>query len=110
MASLARGLFVFHNPAAVPFMVQSGADVSFFKPPFQKGDFRLNTFTSLLNAAIHGDCLKVMPTLPSESIDLVIADPPYLVNYLPRDRRTVANDGDNAWLEPAFAEIYRLHG
>lgn len=68
----------------------------------------MNTFTSLLNGTIHGDGLKVMPTLPGASIDLVIADPPYLVNYRPRDRRTVANDGDNAWLEPAFAEIYRL--
>ena len=57
---------------------------------------------------IHGDCLKIMPTMPSDSIDLVIADPPYLVNYVPRDRRRVANDADNAWLRPAFAEIYRL--
>lgn len=68
----------------------------------------MNTLTSLLNGAIHGDCLKVMPTMPAESIDLVIADPPYLVNYVPRDRRMVANDADNAWLQPAFAEIYRL--
>lgn len=26
---------------------------------------------------IHGDCLEVMATLPDESIDLIIADPPY---------------------------------
>lgn len=26
---------------------------------------------------IHGDCLKVLPTLPKESIDLIVADPPY---------------------------------
>ena len=27
----------------------------------------------------HGDCLEVLPTLPSESIDFVLTDPPYLV-------------------------------
>jgi DNA modification methylase len=68
----------------------------------------LNVPVSLLNQVIHGDCLKVMPTIPSQSIDLVIADSPYLVNYRPRDRRTVANDANNAWLHPAFTEIYRL--
>lgn len=26
---------------------------------------------------IHGDCLQAMPTLPAESIDLVLTDPPY---------------------------------
>lgn len=68
----------------------------------------MNVPVSLLNQVIHGDCLKIMPTIPSQSIDLVIADSPYLVNYRPRDRRTVANDANNAWLHPAFTEIYRL--
>lgn len=64
--------------------------------------------TSLLNQVIHGDCLRVMSTLLSQSIDLVIADPPYLVNYRPRDGQKVENDRSNAWLYPSFAEIYRL--
>lgn len=75
---------------------------------FIKKESPLNPLIPLLNQVTHGDCLKVMPTLPSKSIDLVVADPPYLVNYRPRDRRTVANDANNAWLEPAFAEMYRL--
>jgi len=29
---------------------------------------------------IQGDCLKVLPTLPSESVDLVLTDPPYGIN------------------------------
>ncbi len=49
-----------------------------------------------------------MPTLPSESIDFVVADPPYLVNYRPRDGQIVENDRSNAWLRPSFSEIYRL--
>lgn len=63
---------------------------------------------SLLNQVIHGDCLTVMPQLPSQSIDLVVADPPYLVNYVPRDRRRVENDTNHDWLLPAYAEIYRV--
>jgi len=39
---------------------------------------------------------------------LVIADPPYLVNFRPRDGRTVESDRSNAWLHPSFAEAYRL--
>lgn len=30
---------------------------------------------------IQGDCLDVLPTLEKESIDLIITDPPYLMNY-----------------------------
>lgn len=29
----------------------------------------------------HGDCVEFMATLPSESIDLVVTDPPYGVAY-----------------------------
>jgi site-specific DNA-methyltransferase (adenine-specific) len=49
-----------------------------------------------------------MRTLPSESIDLALPDPPYLVNYTPRDRRQIANDSNDAWLHPAYAELYRV--
>jgi len=61
-----------------------------------------------LNHIIHGDCIEVMRTMASESIDMVVADPPYLVNYTPRDRRTIANDVSDEWLHPAYAEMYRL--
>lgn len=30
---------------------------------------------------IQGDCLKVLPTLPDKSIDLVLTDPPYNLNW-----------------------------
>jgi tRNA G10 N-methylase Trm11 len=32
---------------------------------------------------IPGDCRNVLPTLPSESIDLVLTDPPYGIAYRP---------------------------
>ena len=28
-----------------------------------------------------GDCLEVLKSMPSESIDLIVTDPPYLMNY-----------------------------
>ena len=45
-------------------------------------DFR---FKALNNKEIYsriydGDCLKVLPTIPSESVDLVFADPPYNIS------------------------------
>ena len=38
----------------------------------------------------------------------MLTDPPYLAHYCSRDGRRVANDGDAAWLKPAFAEIFRV--
>jgi site-specific DNA-methyltransferase (adenine-specific) len=64
--------------------------------------------TALLNSIVHGDCLEALPTLPAKSINFVLTDPPYLVNYKSRDGREVPNDDNNRWLKPAFAEIYRV--
>jgi site-specific DNA-methyltransferase (adenine-specific) len=60
------------------------------------------------NAVLHGDCVKVLATLPASSVDFVLTDPPYLVNYRDRAGRRVANDNDPAWLVPAFRELYRV--
>ena len=60
------------------------------------------------NTIIHGDCLSILPTLKPASVDFILTDPPYLVNYRSRDGRTVPNDNNDAWLEPAFAEMYRV--
>jgi adenine-specific DNA-methyltransferase len=60
------------------------------------------------NAVLHGDCIKVLATLPAACVDFVLTDPPYLVNYRDRKGRTVANDNDPAWLVPAFREVFRV--
>lgn len=57
---------------------------------------------------LHGDCIDVMRRLEKESVDFVLTDPPYLVNYRSRDGRTVANDNNGEWLRPAFQGIYSL--
>lgn len=62
------------------------------------------------NRIICGNCIDVMRDMPDESVDLVVTDPPYLVNYRDRDGRAIKGDDvrENRWLEPAFFEIYRV--
>lgn len=64
-----------------------------------------NSFT---NRIFHGDCIQVMRQMPANSVDFILTDPPYLVNYRDRDGRTIQNDADGNWLKPAMAEAYRV--
>jgi adenine-specific DNA-methyltransferase len=64
--------------------------------------------THPLNTVLQGDCLTILPTLCAQSVDFILTDPPYLVNYQSRDGRSVPNDNNDAWLRPAFAEMYRV--
>src|SRR5438876_3831087 len=43
-----------------------------------------------LDTLIHGDCLRVLPSFPSDSVDLIYLDPPFLT-----DRHHVSRDRDN---------------
>lgn len=63
---------------------------------------------SFINRVIHADCISALPEMPSESVDLVVTDPPYLVNYHPRDGRRCLNDGNACWLRPTFRDLYRV--
>jgi DNA modification methylase len=62
----------------------------------------------MLNSIVHGDCLNVLPQLPTRSVNFVLTDPPYIARYRSRDGCTVLNDDNDTWLEPAFAEIHRV--
>lgn len=48
-----------------------------------------------------GDCLESLQQLPDESVDLILIDPPYGINYLSRSKTLstirVANDGQEAY-------------
>ena len=61
-----------------------------------------------MNKFVLGDCLDFMPSLPARSVDFVLTDPPYGVNYSSRDGRSIANDRDLSWLKPAFAQMHRV--
>jgi DNA modification methylase len=60
------------------------------------------------NTVLHGDCVRVMATLEAGSVDFILTDPPYITHYRDRSGRTVANDNNAEWLQPAFAQMYRL--
>ena len=62
----------------------------------------------MLNTILHGDCQKVLPGMDAGSVDFILTDPPYLVNFKSRDGRAVPNDNNDAWLKPAFAEMHRV--
>jgi adenine-specific DNA-methyltransferase len=66
---------------------------------------------SYLNCVLYGDCIDMMRELPDACIDLVVADPPYLVDYRDRTRggkSAYPNDTHSSWLKPAFAEVFRV--
>jgi site-specific DNA-methyltransferase (adenine-specific) len=56
----------------------------------------------------NGDCIDVMRAMPWASVDFILTDPPYLVNYRDRSGRRVTNDDNDAWLKPAFRQMYRV--
>jgi adenine-specific DNA-methyltransferase len=62
----------------------------------------------LTNTILNADCLKALPMLQDRSVNFILTDPPYITRYKSRDGCTVPNDDNDAWLKPAFAEMYRV--
>jgi DNA modification methylase len=61
------------------------------------------------NQIVQGDCVQILKTFPSASVDLVVTDPPYLVNYRNRSGQTIKNDnGGSAGVLAAFSDAYRV--
>jgi site-specific DNA-methyltransferase (adenine-specific) len=69
---------------------------------------RINQTSIPANLVLHGDCIELMRSLPENSVDFILTDPPYLVNYKDREGRSILNDSQTDWLRPAFAESYRV--
>lgn len=63
---------------------------------------------TLTNQIICGDATEELKRLPSGSVDMVLTDMPYLVNYRDRMGRTIANDDDAQNVLPAFPEMFRV--
>ena len=61
-----------------------------------------------INSITQGDCIQVMRDMAANSVDFILTDPPYLVNYRDRDGRSIQNDAKAAWLKPAMREAYRV--
>jgi site-specific DNA-methyltransferase (adenine-specific) len=68
-----------------------------------------NTIQQLpVNTILNGDCIQIMRQMPANSVDFILTDPPYLVNYRDRSGRTIQNDANADWLKPAMAQAYRV--
>lgn len=59
------------------------------------------------NKIICGESAKTLASIPNESIDLIVTDPPYGVNYRDRKGRKVKNDDDLDFVLPVFTEVFR---
>lgn len=66
---------------------------------------------------LNGDCLEVMKQMPSENVDMVLTDPPYLCDYSRHDSKSrfskkIANDENNSanesMIEKYLQECYRI--
>jgi tRNA1(Val) A37 N6-methylase TrmN6 len=64
--------------------------------------------SNFTNKILHGDCIDAMRQMPAASVDFILTDPPYLVNYRDRLGRSIDNDANGDWLKPAMADAYRL--
>jgi adenine-specific DNA-methyltransferase len=74
----------------------------------EKGINMIEFASTPRNTVLLGDCISVLGGLAPASVDFVLTDPPYLVRYQSRDGKLVHNDDNTAWLNPAFAQIYRV--
>lgn len=61
-----------------------------------------------VNSILHGDCIQVMQQMSANSVDFMLTDPPYLVNFRDRQGRTLQNDTNADWLRPAMKEVFRV--
>ena len=67
-----------------------------------------NSLTPYLDKVTLGDSLLMLGQLPSASVDFVLTDPPYLINYRDRHGRRIHNDANDTWVYPAFNELFRV--
>ena len=66
------------------------------------------------NLILNGNCLDWLKEIPNESVDMVLTDPPYGMNYQ-SNRRVVkdkfdkiANDNNLDWIDEFISESYRV--
>ena len=64
--------------------------------------------TILRNQFICGEAKPTLEKLPDNSIDLVITDPPYLINYRDRAGRKIINDDNPQAVLSVYNELYRV--
>jgi len=66
---------------------------------------RQSNFT---NQILHADCIDVMSQMPANSVDFILTDPPYLVNYRDRTGRNHSERCRRELAKAGDAEAYRV--
>lgn len=65
-----------------------------------------------LDNIYQGDCLELMKEIPDKSIDLILTDPPYGINYYSRQKKIkwdrFKNDDNLKWVKKSFIELNRI--
>ena len=63
-----------------------------------------------LNKVHNIDCIEFMKDIPDKFIDLIITDPPYLINYssFRTNSKVIKNDDNTNWVAPFFKELSRI--
>src|SRR3990167_727819 len=63
-----------------------------------------------INQVIQGDCFEVMKLIPDKSIDLVVTDPPYGMNFQSNHRFKKYDkiEGDDKYPVEILAELFRV--
>ena len=60
----------------------------------------------------HGDCLELMKEIPDGSVDMVLTDPPYGMNFQSNHRKNkhevIENDNNLEWIFDFVSESYRV--
>ena len=61
---------------------------------------------------LHGDCFELLKDIPDESVDMILTDPPYGMNFQSSHRKTkyekIKGDSNLDWLDDFVNEIYRV--
>ena len=60
------------------------------------------------NRILQGDCTQLLKSVPDNSVDFILTDPPYFVRYKDRSGRTIANDRDPQSVLGAFTDLHRV--
>lgn len=61
---------------------------------------------------IHGDCLEKMKDIPDKSVDMILCDPPYGIEFVSNSRNIkydkIKNDDNLSFLDIFFKESIRI--
>lgn len=65
-----------------------------------------------LNTVINGDCLEVMKNIPDKSVDMILTDPPYGMDFRSNHRKKrykkIEGDVDISWIYLFVEQAYRV--